>query len=124
MTTFEKIHPCLFYETPSYYHDFLQTLVESRMKYYASEIFKILEMETQQQFIDALDKTIQTLHLAQIPVEHHIQPVYADYHGKALVDYKMTPLAFGLIGMYADPTGKILARFKVNGVRAMMKKFL
>jgi len=121
--TSDKIYPCPFNsEVPEFYREFLEQLINAQMKYYASEIFNLLELETERQFTDALEKTIQTLHLAGIPAEHHIRPVYADYRGEVIVDYKMTPLAFGLIGMHAEPLNQTLAGFKIRWAGAVIKQ--
>ena len=109
------------YETPDYYRDFIRRLVESRMKFYTSQIFDLLEMETQRQFVDAFEKAIETLKLADIPVEHHIQPVYADMYGKIITDYRVTPLVFGLIGMYVDPANTHIAKFKIELIKSFLR---
>jgi hypothetical protein len=119
--TGENIFPCPVYEIPGYYRDFISRLIESRLQFYASQIFELLEMETQHQFLEALEKTIATLRLADIPVEHHIQPVYADLHGKIITDYKVTPLAFGLIGMHADPANMHIAKFKIELIKSFLR---
>jgi len=112
-------YPCVIEELPVYYRNFLRRLVEAQMKLYASEIYRFLEMETEQQFTEALERAIQTMHRAGIPVEHHIQPVYAAYGNDLIVDYRMTPMAFGLIAMNAYPDTEVTARLKT----AWAKKF-
>jgi len=105
-------YPCVIEELPAYYRNFLRELVEAQMTLYASQIYNVLEMETEQQFAQALERAIQTMHKAGIPVEHHIQPVYAGYGDELIVDYKMTPLAFGLLTMNMYPDTAVSARLK------------
>jgi len=110
--TEKNLYPCLIEELPPYYRNFLRNLIDAQMTLYASRVYQFLQLETERQFTEALERAIQTMHRAQIPVEHHIQPVYAGYGNELIVDYRMTPLAFGLITMQVYPDTEITARLK------------
>ncbi len=98
---------------------FLETLMESRMKYYASDIFNWLELETEEQFTNALEKTLNTLQKAGIPAEHHIMPVFSGDRQKIVHDYKFSALAFKLFCMQLDPVNEKIAQLQVEWMKKL-----
>ncbi len=114
---------CILDEPSQYYRLFLEILIDSQIRYYASDVYKMLEFSTMDQFITTLEKAVNTLHLAEIPVEHHIRPVYISDKRDLIVDYKISPLAFGLITMYAETESPRIARIKVDWIRKILNEF-
>jgi len=96
-------------------------LVEAQMTLYASEVFRMLELETQQQFTEALEKALHAMQEAGIPVEHHIQPVYAATGSNLITDYKMTPFATGMLAIHVYPDTPVTARLKSRWVKEGIK---
>ena len=104
----------VFRDMPGFIRDFIRHLVDNRLNLYASEVFDILDFRTESQFEQTLEKVLDVLHKAGIPAEHHIRPVFAGYRSQAVIDYKMSPLAFGLMCMHAEPVTEHIARLQVE----------
>ncbi len=115
-----RSYPALYDDWYPFIGDFIRRLTEYRMNRYASEIFQLLELETEKQFADALEKTIEVLQKAGIPAEHHIMPVYKDVRQTLIADYKLSPLAFGLLCMHVEPVNEKIARLRVEWIKKLL----
>ncbi len=113
----EALYP--FQQNLGFIEKFMENLMESRMKYLASDLFHGLEMETEEQFIEALEKTLTTLQRAGIPAEHHVMPVFSDDRHRLVHDYKFSDLAFKLFCMHLEPVNEKIARLQVEWIRRM-----
>ncbi len=106
-----------FMETPRFIAEFIDFLILHKLTLYASDIFELLQMENEEQFTRALDRTIQVLNAAGIPAGEHIMPVFTDFHRHTIIDYKMSPLAFGLMCMHMEPVNARAARWQVEWIK-------
>ncbi len=109
--------PDIYGQMPRFVADFLEMLADSRMHLYASDVFGLLGLETEEQFARALERTLNVLQQAGEVPEHHIRPVFADFHSRTVMDYRMSPLAFGLMCMHAEPVNEQIARWRIRWIR-------
>ena len=116
-----KLYPGIYGQMPPFIARFLDALIDSRMQVYASDVFDLLGLETEEQFSDALEKTLDVLHKAGHLPEHHIRPVFAGYHDRTVLDYRMSPLAFGLMCMHAEPVNDRIAGWRVRWIERGLK---
>ena len=110
-----------YYNTPAFIADFIEFLVRSQMNVYASDVFELLELETEEEFSKALEKAVQTMQKAGIPVEEHIMPVYSDYHHHIIMDYKMSPLVFGMLTFYVEPVKENIASLQIEWLKRALR---
>ncbi len=109
--------PDIYGQMPRFVAEFLDRLIDSRMHLYASDVFDMLGMETEEQFTRALERTLNVLRQAGEVPEHHIRPVFAGFHSQTVLDYRMSPLAFGLMCMHAEPVNEQIARWRIRWIR-------
>ncbi len=110
-----------YYDIPEFIVDFIDFLVRRQLNLYASDVFELLQLETEEEFSKALQKAVQTMQKAGIPVEEHIMPVYSDYHHQIIIDYKMSPLAFGMLTFYTEPVRENIARLQIEWLKRALQ---
>jgi hypothetical protein len=100
---------------------FIEQLVERGMSIYASDLYDLLEWDSEEQFSRTLEKVLDVLHKAGVPAEHHIRPVFAGFYNQTVTDYKMSPLAFALMCVHAEPVTETSARLQVGWLEKALK---
>jgi len=112
----DTIHPL-----PEFIADFIEQLVRHELSVYASDVYEILQWNSEDQFSRTLEKVLDVLHKAGVPAEHHIQPVFAGFYNQTVIDYKMSPLAFALMCVHAEPVTETSARLQIHWLEKALK---
>ncbi len=103
--------------------EFIDAVIDSNMRHYASEIIELVEMGNEKEIINAMIRAQDACRALDIPVEEHFKKVYRDdLQHRVICDYKLSPLAFGLICINANPKNKNIARIQVELINKLLGK--
>ncbi len=93
--------------------DFLHSLQESKLRYYASELQKILNFTSLSPLEDALMRAMNVCRLQQLDLAEHFKPIYRCEETGVVKDWKLSPLAWCLVMINADPANPEVARMQL-----------
>jgi hypothetical protein len=102
--------------------EFIDAAIDSNMRHYASEIIELVEMGKEEELRGAMLRAQEACRVMGIPLENHFKKVYRDAEREVVCDYKLSPLAFGLVCINASPANKNIARIQVEMVKKLMEK--
>lgn len=100
------------FENPNFVA-FLHSLQESKLRYYASELQKILEMTTLNSLEEALLRAMNVCRHQQLDLAEHFKPIYRCEESGVVKDWKLSPLAWCLVMINADPANPEVARMQL-----------
>lgn len=101
------------FENPSFVA-FLHSLQESKLRYYASELQNILEMNTLESLEAALLRAMNVCRHQQLDLAEHFKPIYRCKESGVVKDWKLSPLAWCLVMINADPANPAVARMQLT----------
>ena len=104
------------YNSP-HFEEFLHSLQERKLRYYASELQKILELPQLNQLDEALRRAMHVCRSQQLELAEHFKPIYRCEETGVLKDWKLSPLAWCLVMMNADPAYPEVARMQLALIR-------
>ena len=100
--------------------EFIDAAIDSNMRHYASEIIELIEMGKEEELHGAMLRAREACQVMGIPLENHFKKVYREADSSVICDYKLSPLAFGLICINASPANKNIARIQVEMVKRLL----
>ncbi len=100
--------------------EFIDAAIDSNMRHYASEIIELVEMGREEELKGAMVRAQEACQVMGIPLENHFKKVYRDTERSVVCDYKLSPLAFGLICINASPANKNIAHIQVEMVKKLL----
>ena len=100
--------------------EFIDAVIDSDMRHYASEIIEMVEMGREQELLEAMQRAQTACQTMNIPIEQHFKKVYRESHQNVVCDYKLSPLAFGLICINANPANKNIARIQIEMINKLL----
>lgn len=104
------------YSNP-HFEDFLHSLQERKLRYYASELQKLLDMPYLIELEDALRRAMDACRSQQLELAEHFKPVYRCEDTGVLKDWKLSPLAWCLVLINANPKNPEVARMQLALIR-------
>lgn len=96
-----------------YLRDFLNSFQERKLRYYASELRKVLALPALSYLDDALQRAMKVCRSQQLELEEHFKPVYRCEETGVVKDWKLSPLAWCLVILNADPASPEVARMQL-----------
>lgn len=96
-----------------FFTDFLHSLQERKLRYYASELYSILELPSLSDLEDALQRAMKVCRSQQLELAEHFKPVYRCQETGVAKDWKLSPLAWCLVMLNADPGIPEVARMQL-----------
>lgn len=93
--------------------EFLHSLQESKLRYYASELQRILDMATLDLLEAALLRAMNVCRHQQLDLAEHFKPIYRCEESGVVKDWKLSPLAWCLVMINADPANPEVARMQL-----------
>ncbi len=100
--------------------EFIDAAIDSNMRHYASEIIELIEMGKEEELRGAMKRAQEACNAMGIPLENHFKKVYRENERGVVCDYKLSPLAFGLICINASPQNKNIARIQIEMVKRLL----
>ncbi len=102
--------------------EFIDAAIDSNMRHYASEIIEMVEMGKEEELMEAMLRAQEAIRAMGIPVENHFKKIYRESRHNVICDYKISPLAFGLICINANPSNKNVARIQIEMINKLLNK--
>ena len=100
--------------------EFIDAAIDSNMRHYASEMIELVDIGKEDELQGAMLRAQEACKVMGIPLENHFKKVYRDAEHEVVCDYKLSPLAFGLVCVNASPANKNIARIQVEMVKKLM----
>ena len=104
------------YSSPQF-ENFLHSLRERKLRYYASELQKILELPMFNQLEEALRRAMNVCRSQQLELAEHFKPIYRCEKTGVVKDWKLSPLAWCLVMVNANPVYPEVARMQLALIR-------
>ncbi len=101
-------------------NDFMNAVIENELKHYASDLFPELEMTDEKAFNDSLYRAEQVLITMNLPVSKHFKKVYRTSKGKVYCDYKLSHIAYLLVGINGDVRRSKVAKIQMELVKLLL----
>ncbi len=101
--------------------EFIDAAIDSNMRHYASEIIELVEMGKEEELRGAMMRAQEACRVMDIPLENHFKKIFRDAEHSVVCDYKLSPLAFGLVCINASPANKNIARIQVEMIKKLME---
>jgi hypothetical protein len=101
---------------------FLEGLRNQRLKYYASELQQVLELDSITELADSVNRAISACQTQKVVIDDHFQPIYRCEETQLIHDWKLSPFAYCLVMMNANPAHSQVARFQFQLVQRVMNK--
>ena len=93
---------------------FVESVHNASLNYYASEVFKEIGYGSLQEFDEAMNRTILALHAAQIPEEKHLRLTFRVSGQSVFKDWKISDLSRHLIMINGKPSNGFVARYQIK----------
>ncbi len=101
--------------------EFIDAVIDSNMRHYATEIIEMVEMGKEDELIEAMRRAQEACRIMNIPIDKHFKKVYRDNPDhRVICDYKLSPLAFGLVCINANPSNKNIARIQIEMIKRLL----
>jgi hypothetical protein len=100
--------------------EFIDAVIDSDMKHYATEIIEMVEMGKDEELLQAMKRAQDACVSLGIPVDEHFKKIYRESHHDVICDYKLSPLAFGLVCINANPSNRNVAQIQVGIVKKLL----
>lgn len=101
-------------KTNPHFEEFLHSLQERRLRFYASELQQTLELPELQQLEDALNRAMDACRSQQMELAEHFKPIYRCEETQIIRDWKLSPLAWCLVLVNANPAHPEVARMQLT----------
>lgn len=100
------------YSSP-FFEDFLYSLRERKLRYYASELLQVLALPQLSLLEDAIKRAMSACRSQQLVLAEHFKPIYRCQETGVVKDWKLSPLAWCLVMLNADPAYPEVARMQL-----------
>ena len=100
--------------------ELIDAAIDSNMRHYASEVIELVEIGKEEELQGAMLRAREACRVMGIPLENHFKKVYRDAEHEVVCDYKLSPLAFGLVCINANPTNRNIAQIQVELVKKLL----
>lgn len=100
--------------TNPYFEEFLHSFQERRLRFYATELQHTLELPELQQLEDALSRAMDVCRSQQLELAEHFKPIYRCEVSGVIKDWKLSPLAWCLVMINANPAHPEVARMQLT----------
>ncbi|WP_224995327.1 damage-inducible protein D [Cesiribacter sp. SM1] len=96
-----------------HFESFLHSLQESKLLYYASELQKILDLPSLLELEEALRRAMEVCRSQHLELAEHFKPVYRCEETGVVKDWKLSPLAWCLVLINANPKHPEVSRMQL-----------
>lgn len=101
---------------------FLESLRYQKLKYYASELQQRLQITELNELKQAVNRAMSVCRIQQLGMEDHFKPIYRCEESQVIIDWKLSPLAYCLVMLNANPAHAEVARLQLQLVHRVMQK--
>ncbi len=102
--------------------DFVNAVVESQLKHYASDLFPELEMNDMDILNHSLARAQQVCTTLNIPIKEHFKKIYRTSENNVYCDYKLSNTAYILVSLNGDVNMKKVAQIQLELANSLLGK--
>lgn len=112
----------LIYRQPhfSVLQDFINSLEQRKLKYYASDIFEHDDV-TEEEINEAVQRAMQICSSMNISIAHHFKTIYKAIDEEIGIDWKMSVLGVYLVMINGNPRHSQVAKFQIDVIRTFLQ---
>ncbi|OFY50976.1 MAG: hypothetical protein A2W85_05025 [Bacteroidetes bacterium GWF2_41_31] len=99
--------------------EFLIALSDARLIHYASDLLPELELNNEVDFMNSIQKAKQVMATLHMPVEEHFKRIYRTRDGLVYCDYKLSHVAYILVGINGDVSNKKVASIQYELIKRL-----
>ncbi len=100
--------------------EFVNALVNSQLKHYASDLFPELDMIDEYRFNHGLERAQQVCTTLNLPLHEHFKKVYRTSGNHIYCDYRLSYTAYLLVGINGDVGSKKVAQIQMELVKKLL----
>ena len=100
--------------------EFINSLVNSQLKHYASDLFPELEMIDENRFNHGIERAQQVCVTLNLPLHVHFKKVYRTSGNHIYCDYRLSQIAYLLVGINGDVGSKKVAQIQIELVKKLI----
>lgn len=102
--------------------DFINAVAENKLKHYASDLFPELEITDEEIANISIQRATQVCTTLKLPINEHFRKVYRTSGNKIYCDYKLSHLAYLLVGINGDVKHFKVAKMQMELVKLILDK--
>lgn len=101
---------------------FAESLAESNLTCYASELIEQQGCSNLQELSQAVLRATEVCNCMHIPLQENFKLVFRSRDGEVVQDWKLSPTAYLLTALNADSRNEFVAQLQLEMVRQMLRK--
>ena len=108
--------------THSRLDDFVNMLAERQLTCYASDLLAQRGCESMSELGEAVKRATEVCHSMHLPLQENFKVVFRSQNGRVVQDWRLSPMAYLLMVLNADPHNDMVARMQVEMVRRVLER--
>lgn len=100
--------------------DFIDSLADRQLTCYASDLLEQRGCENMSELGQAVKRATEVCHSMHLPLRENFKVVFRSVNGKVVQDWRLSPMAYLLMVLNADPHNEMVARTQVEMVRRVL----
>ncbi|WP_237586881.1 hypothetical protein [Pontibacter russatus] len=107
-------------QTYSRLNDFIDSLADRELTCYASDLLQQRGCASITELGQAVRRATEVCHSMHLPLRENFKVVFRSQGGKVVQDWRLSPMAYLLMVLNADPHNDMVARTQVELVRRVL----
>ena len=107
-------------DIPQPISDFINALVDTQLRHYASDLFPELELIDEHVFNSSLTRAQKVCTTLNLPIHKHFRKIYRTYGNQVYCDYRLSHTAYLLVGINGDVGSKKVAQIQMELVNKLL----
>ena len=100
--------------------DFIDSLADRQLTCYASDLLEQRGCENMGELGQAVKRATEVCHSMHLPLQENFKVVFRSVNGNVVQDWRLSPMAYLLMVLNADPHNEMVARTQVEMVRRVL----
>ncbi len=100
---------------------FIQALNDAHLTHYASDLLPELELANEIGFMESIGKAQQVMATLNLPIESHFKRIYRTKEGCIYCDYKLSHVAYLLVGINGDVSNPKVAGIQYELINRLLR---
>ncbi|WP_347159179.1 hypothetical protein [Pontibacter chitinilyticus] len=97
--------------------DFINSLAESQLTYYASDLLNDKGCQSMEELSQAIRRATEVCSSMHLPLRENFKVVFRSSQGEVVQDWRLSPMAYMLMVINADSRNNLIARAQVEMVK-------
>lgn len=100
--------------------DFVDSLADRQLTCYASDLLQQRGCQSLSELGEAVKRATEVCNSMHLPLQENFKVVFRSQNGKVVQDWRLSPMAYLLMVLNADPHNDVVARTQVEMVRRVL----